>query len=82
MTLERETKAYERLLHSELASEVGRYAVVAGDDLLGVYDSYNDALAAGYKVRGLESFLVQRVSTVETVAYFTRDFGMQCTQPA
>jgi hypothetical protein len=80
--LDRELATYQRLLHSELAAEDGRFALIAGDDLLGVFDSYNDALTAGYQRRGLEPFLVKKVAVVETVAYFTRDLGTACTLPA
>lgn len=80
MALERELETYTRLLHTELAGQEGRFALIAGSDLLGVYDSYNDALAAGYEKRGLnDPFLVKRVATVEHVAYFTRDLGAVCT---
>lgn len=82
MALERELETYKRLLAGELATEEGRFALIAGDSLLGVFDSYNDALTAGYKARGLEPFLVKKVATVETVAFFTRDFGVRCTSPA
>lgn len=82
MSLERELATYQRLLHADLAAEDGRYALIAGDELLGVFDSYNDALTAGYKAQGLTPFLVKKVAAVETVAFFTRDFGVQCTAPA
>lgn len=82
MALERELETYQRLLSSELATEDGRFALIAGDELLGVFDSYNDALTAGYKAKGLDPFLVKKVAAVETVAYFSRDFGSQCTLPA
>lgn len=82
MALERELETYNRLLHKELAAENGRYALISGDDLLGVFDSYSDALTEGYKAKGLEPFLVKKVAAVETAAFFTRDFGAQCIQPA
>lgn len=82
MALEQELETYQRLLSTTLAAEEGRFALIAGSDLLGVFDSYNDALTAGYKERKLEPFLVKRVATTESVAYFTRDIGTTCTQPA
>ncbi len=82
MALERELETYQKLLHGELAAEVGRYALITKDDLLGVFDSYNDALTAGYKECGLDPFLVKKIAAVETIAYFTRDLGAQCTSAA
>lgn len=81
MALDRELETYQRLLHAELAAEDGRFALIAGDELLGVFDSYNDALTAGYQQRGLEPFLVKKVAVIETVAYFTRDLEPACTLP-
>ena len=44
-----------------------------GDDVLGIYDSYQDALTAGYEKVGLDPFLVKRISAIESVAYFSRE---------
>lgn len=82
MALELELETYGKLLHAELAGETGRFALIAKDKLLGVFDSYNDALTDGYKQCGLDPFLVKKVAAVETVAYFSRDFGAPCTAVA
>lgn len=82
MALEKELETYQRLLHGELAAEEGRFALIASDALLGVFDSYNDALTAGYKERKLEPFLVKKVAATEIVAYFSRDLVTQCKLPA
>jgi hypothetical protein len=82
VALETELATFHRLLNAELANSEGRYALIAGDGLLGVFDSYNDALTAGYKERKLEPFLVKRVSAVETLATFTRDIGNSCIASA
>lgn len=82
MALEKELETYQRLLTAELSGQDGRFALIAGSDLLGVYDSYNDALTVGYERCGLAPFLVKKIAAVETIAYFTRDFGAGCTAPA
>jgi hypothetical protein len=76
-SLERELATYQRLLPT-LGGEEGRYALIAGDELLGVFDTYPDALAAGYTARGLDPFLVKRISSVEVISYFTRDLRPAC----
>jgi hypothetical protein len=72
MALERELATYQRELPMLLAQE-GRFAVIAGDEVLGMYDTYHDALQAGYEKRGFEPFLVKRISAVEEVHWFSRD---------
>jgi hypothetical protein len=69
--LDREIETFYRL-RPTLVKEEGRFAVIAGDMLLGVFDTYQDALTDGYKERGLDPFLVKQISSVEAVANFTR----------
>jgi hypothetical protein len=70
--LEKELATYHGLLPS-LSAEDGRFALIAGDKLLGVFDTYTDALSEGYRIRGLDPFLVKKISAVEVAAFFTRD---------
>jgi hypothetical protein len=72
--LERDLNKFKELLPSLSASE-GKYALVYQANLVGIFDSYNDALSAGYKAAGLEPFLVKRIATTEVISYFTRDLG-------
>lgn len=75
--LERELETYKRLLPSLLQTQ-GGFAVITGDDLLGVYVSYEDALKVGYDKCGLTPFLVKKIAQNETVAYFTRSLVTAC----
>ncbi len=68
-----ENETFERLLPTWAGAE-GKYAVIHGTDLIGVFESYNDALAAGYAKAGLAPFLVKQISTSGgALAHFTRD---------
>jgi hypothetical protein len=71
-TLERELKTYRRLL-STLAADEGKFVVIAGDALVGTYETYADALQAAYQRAGLRPFLVKRIAATEAISYFTRD---------
>jgi hypothetical protein len=75
--LTKELATYKNLLPSLMKDE-GKYAVIKGDSLIGVFDSYSDALSQGYKVAKLEPFLVKKISGTETVAYFSRDVDSAC----
>jgi hypothetical protein len=75
--LEQDLKKYQELLPSLSASE-GKFALIYGANLKGIYEAYADALAAGYKVAGLTPFLVKRINAVEVISYFTRDMGREC----
>lgn len=77
MALEQEVATYRRLLTS-LQSDEGRFALIKGEALCGVYSSYQDALADGYKQFKLEPFLVQEIRAVEQVHFITRFADASC----
>jgi hypothetical protein len=76
--LAQELATYKDLLPSLLKDE-GKYAVIKGDALIGIFDSYSDAPAQGYRAAKLDPFLVKKISGTETVAYFSRDVDSPCT---
>lgn len=75
--LDQDLAKYKELLPTLTANE-GKYALFYKADLKGIFESYSDALAAGYQAAGLEPFLVKRIAATEFVAYFTRDIDLPC----
>jgi hypothetical protein len=56
----------------------GKFAVVHGDDILGVWDTYEDALSAAYEKCGIDKpFMVKRVEGSDGLQFFTRDLKCQ-----
>ena len=55
-------RALPRLLAEE---EAGRYVVVSGGELLGVWDTHRDAMQYGTERCGEGRFLVQSISPIE-----------------
>jgi hypothetical protein len=78
MALEREIKTYKDKLPELQASE-GKFVLISGDTVSGIFDSYQDALAAGYERFGMTPFLVKQISMVEVLASFTRDVDLCLT---
>ena len=70
--LKLELETYKRLLPT-LSGQEGKFALIVGTELVGVFESYADAISAGYVRAGLKPFLVKKISSTEMVAYFTRD---------
>src|SRR5437868_6945299 len=61
-TFEREWQIFQRERAGLLASgHEGHFAVIQGDNLIGVFETEDDALEAGYGRFGLEGFLVQPI---------------------
>jgi hypothetical protein len=73
--LEKELATYERHKSELLAQGEGKFVVIQGDRTLGTWDTFEDAVKAGYATFGAKSpFLVKQVSTVDQVHFVTRDF--------
>ena len=77
MALERELETF-KAKQAELAQHEGKYVLIGGDVVLGIYESHSDALNAGYAARKLEPFLVKKISAIETLANFSRDYRAEC----
>ena len=71
MSLEAELKTYQAALPGLLANE-GKYVLIQGENIIGVYDTYADAIQSGYEKCGLAPFLVKQIKAVEQVQFFTR----------
>jgi len=71
MALERELETYKRELPN-LLDRVGKFALVRGDELVSVWETYDDALQEGYRLFGLEPFLVKQIQLAEFVHHITR----------
>ena len=71
MALETEIKTYESRLDELLAYE-GKYVVINGQDVIGTFDSYADALQAAYSKFPTGEFLVKRIQAVEQVQFIAR----------
>lgn len=72
MALEKELEVYQRERESLLAHE-GEYVLISGDEVLGTFGAYEDALRAGYQQCGDKPFLVKKIEGVERLQSFTRD---------
>jgi hypothetical protein len=72
MMLEHELQVYQSNLIDLLQNE-GKYILIRGEDIQGPWDSYEDALTAGYDKYGLVPFLVKKILRAEPIQYFSRD---------
>ena len=56
-----ELKTFEAHKSALLKSEKGKYVLIKGNEIIGLYDQKEDALTEGYQRFQLKGFLVQRV---------------------
>lgn len=75
--LKTELETYKKHLQGLMASQ-GKFVVVHGENILGTFDTYADALKAGYEKVGVKPFLVKRISQDETLAHFSREVRPNC----
>jgi hypothetical protein len=73
--LKKELETYERK-KADLLSQAGKYVVIKGDDVIGIFESYADGLKIGYEKCGLTPFLVKRIQAIEPINLITRDLAL------
>ena len=72
--LHQELETYEKSRDQLLAQGAEKYVVIQGTNILGVWETYTDALQAGYDKCGVDHpFLVKRIERIEKIQHFTRD---------
>ncbi len=64
--LQTELKTYERHRDELLGKSEGKYVLVHGTEIAGVFDSKQDAIEQGYERFGNVPFLVKQILKVET----------------
>ena len=63
--IQREAQTF-RDKHSEIKQNVGKFVLVHRDSVVNYFDSYGQAATKGYKLFGLDDFLVKEVRLNET----------------
>lgn len=53
-----------------IGSAEGTFALVRGDEIVGIYDSKMDAVAAGYPRFGTVAFLVKQIVRIDPPQHF------------
>lgn len=72
-----ELKTYQEKLPTLLGQQ-GKFVLIHGEEVDGVFDTYAEAMNAGYEKHGLDkAFFVRKISPVEQVLFFSRDFACQ-----
>jgi hypothetical protein len=74
-SLKHEIATYNRHL-PELLAQQGKFVLIKGTDVAGTFDSYQDALTAGYQRFKLDCFMVKQIIPAERVAYSSRQLDI------
>ncbi|MEK6371899.1 MAG: hypothetical protein AABO58_04310 [Acidobacteriota bacterium] len=77
MALEKELETYHAKL-SELIAEEGKFVLIQGDEVAGVFTSAEDAIKIGYEKFKLSPFLVKQIQSVERVQFISRFVEPRC----
>ena len=70
-TLDLELGTYDAKRDELLASAEGKFVLIKGEEMAGVYDSQADAIRQGYQLFGNVPFLVKQVLRIETPQNYT-----------
>ncbi len=77
MPLERELETYCKELPN-LLSEEGKFALIKGEGVAGTWATFEDAIQEGYRLFGLEPFLVKQIRGVDLRQFVTRILPQPC----
>lgn len=72
--LDQEMATYNRHLPA-LPGQQGKFVLIKGAEVSGTFDSYQDALTAGYQRFKLNPFLVKQITAIDCVT-FARDLNI------
>jgi hypothetical protein len=67
--LEKERKYFETHRAEWLQQHAGKFVLVKGEELIGVFNTQQEALIEGARRFGMESFLVRQVEESEQLIY-------------
>lgn len=70
-TLKDELATY-RARFEELRANEGKFVLIRGQDVGGIFETYADALKIGYEKYQLEPFLVKKIAATEIAQFITR----------
>jgi hypothetical protein len=79
--LKLEIETYNSKLPELIGSSMGKFVLIKGDAVEGVFDTYADALKIGYERFKLAPFMVKQVAPAERILFFTRELDLKC-QPS
>ena len=66
MALEREIATYEHHL-LDLLKDAGKYVVIRGEEILGVFEAFEDAVRKGYETGLNDPFLTRRIAQSQPI---------------
>ena len=69
--LERELKTFDQHRAELVAKARDQFVLIKGDDVVGTFFSYEDALKAGYERFGAQPFLVKQIVEIDVPVNFT-----------
>lgn len=67
--LHKELRTFETRLPELLGTSAGKWVLIHDDDLIGTFESRNDAINQGYQTLGNVPFLVKEVTPVDVPEY-------------
>ena len=80
--LEKELAFYEKNLNNWLTVYPDKFVLVKGEELVGVYETNEQALSAGASHFGLESFLIRRIQkNIEEIKLPSLTLGLLYANP-
>lgn len=72
MALELELETYEAKLPELRAAYEGKFVLVHGTEIVGIFPAFEDAVGAGYENFGLTPFFVEQIGPRKQIVFVPR----------
>jgi hypothetical protein len=81
-TLSKEIETYNKNKSSLLKTDSGKFVLIKGDKIIGLYDTKNDAIKIGIDKFDNTPFLVKKITEIEEPINFTSNMirAIKCLQ--
>jgi hypothetical protein len=80
LAIKREIRTYRRELPRLLAEgQEGRFALIKGDEVVSVWDTFDDAYQAGRERFGMEAFIAQPIEVRYLTVQYPEEFDPNAT---
>jgi hypothetical protein len=72
--LEKEQNTFEQKLPELLKNNLGKFVLIKGDQVIGIYVAIDDALSIGYDKFKSEPFFVRQILAIQQPLNFTNNY--------
>ncbi len=72
--LEKETQTFEQQLPGLLLTDLGKFVLIKGSEITGIFSALEDALKTGYEKFGADPFFIKQILPAQQPLNFANNY--------